>query len=125
MGHFRKCVLVISEDMGFWGKAPSLPCILFPFSLLSKPCEDKQLFGMSGPSLFVSLSFSVDSVCYSVATTSHFCLVFIFLHFQERNYTLAFQSNISEISMRKVEKTLRLPGNSYQDWKACVQIHLG
>lgn len=77
VGHIRKCVFVISADMGICVKAESLSRRLFSLSragLLSKPREDKQcLSGMSGPGLFVSFPSDSLPVGGSTAATSHLC----------------------------------------------------
>lgn len=90
VGHVRKCVFVISADMGTAGKAWSLPCRLFSLShagRLSKPPEDKHCsFAPSSLSasflnffFFFFLCqiqiFRTDMLNYTSASTSNFLLV--------------------------------------------------
>ena len=64
VGHIRKCVFVISADVGIRAKAESLSRRLFSLSragLLSKPREDKQrCLACQGP---VCLFLSLQTLC--------------------------------------------------------------
>lgn len=100
----RKCVSVISTDMGMRGKASSLPRRLFSLSWAewpSKPHEDKQCcLTCQGPVCFVSLShFSPGSqvVFNSKADADHFSPLMSLSHILSP-VKISFSGKISLIS---------------------------